>query len=149
MSIIQYLWLAGTFAFGGLVLTPSAHPHIPPFSLVVAVPLAPGEMCEGPCIYIAKANLAGFTVNLPVVHYFHYWNGIWWETYNARAVMGVSPLETLYNYVRALVDPLYISAPTANRPIARVAFWVPGPLILLSWYFAARTVLYYRGRKVW
>jgi hypothetical protein len=55
---LQLLWFLGLPAPGGLVLTPSASPYIPPLSLVIT---APANTCEG---WSIKAFQASFSACL-------------------------------------------------------------------------------------
>lgn len=140
-SYWQVLWFFGVPAVGGLVLTPSAHPYIPPLSLII---VRPSNVCDGFSVYYQNAQLFGINIKIPVVHYFagNY------EFYNYKARLGETPLETIKNYFEALIWPSWAVVNTKKQCVAQVIAVVPAPLVLFS--FVALTIpIYYGIRRVW
>lgn len=140
-SYLQIPWIFGYVTVGGLVLTPSAYPYLPPLSLVI---VKPSDICEGFSIYLIDVKVVGFPLKLPVVHYFH--DG--YEFFNIKARIGETPWETIYNYFDAIISPTWALAKSDRRCVAQVIAIVPVPLVLLS-FIALSIPIYYKLRRVW
>jgi len=139
VSWLQLVWFFGYPSIGGFILTPSAHPYIPPLSMVLTVP---DSTCEGWSVKLVDAQFFGLRLTIPVVHYFQRFNGRVYESYNYYVLGDVA------GYFRALLWPTWVSTPYSGTCAARVVAVVPTPVVVLS--FLALTIkLWYKGRRVW
>lgn len=131
---------------GGFVLTPSAHPYIPPLSLVVAIPGG----CDGWCVKLEKVRWLSYEIYVPIVHYFAEVNGRLYEYYNYYTLSD-SVFDNVANYFYRLVYPKWVAMPLddPNKLAARVVLVVPAPVVLFVMIVALATKLYYGGRRVW
>jgi hypothetical protein len=55
-SWLQLIWFFGYPSVGGFVLTPSAHPYIPPFSVVIT---KPSNECNGWAVKLVPVKWLG------------------------------------------------------------------------------------------
>ncbi|AAU25965.1 hypothetical protein TTSV1_gp15 [Thermoproteus tenax spherical virus 1] len=141
-SWLQLPWFFGITSVGGLVLTPSSYPYIPPLSLIVTVPT---NTCEGWSVYFVNGTWLGlFEIHVPVVHYF---SGRY-EIFNMRASFGSSVLDNIKHYIEALIWPEMAAVPYNHSCAARVIFIIPSPIVLIS-FAALGYHIYYRFRRVW
>ena len=139
VSWLQLVWFFGYPSIGGFVLTPSAHPYIAPFSMVLTVP---SNSCEGWSVKLVDAQFYGVRLSIPVVHYFQRVGNTVYETFNYY-VLGDVP-----GYFYALVSPKWVAVPYTGSCAARVVAVVPTPIVILS--FLALTIkLWYKGKRVW
>lgn len=140
-SYMSLAFFFGFFGGGGVVLTPSAHPYIPPLSVVIATP---SDVCSGWSIYYMRARFLTVDVYVPIVHYFS--NGYELANY---FTLGTSPIETLRNYVEALIQPKWVVMPMGNKKcVAQVIAVIPAPLVIIS-FSALFIPIYYKYRRVW
>lgn len=139
---LQLLWFFGYPVVGGLILTPSAHPYLPPMTLIITVP---ANTCQGWSVKMVPAKWLGLDIYLPVVHYFE--GG--YEMANYFPLDAGLP-DVIFNYFKALISPYWVAIPAHNaKCVARVVAYVPGPLILAAMIVALTTKLWYGFRRVW
>jgi len=141
-SWVQFMWFFGVPTIGGFVLTPSAHPYIPPFSLVITKPNV--GACEGWSVKLVNGQFFGMKVYLPVVHYFARVGSVTYEYFNYYV-----PSANLYDYVVRIIDPKWVAIPYSGKCVAEVVAVVPTPVVLFIMIVALVTKIYYRGRRVW
>ena len=140
ISWLQLTWFFGYPSVGGFVLTPSAHPYIPPLSLVITVP---SNTCEGWAVKLVKANFYGVDMYLPVVHYFTKAGSITYEVFNYYQFGDV------VGYFRALLFPQWAAVPYNGTCVAKVVFIIPTAVVILITIIALTTRLYLGLKRIW
>lgn len=141
ISWLQLTWFFGYPSVGGFVLTPSAHPYIPPLSLVITVPSE--GTCEGWAVKLVKANFYGADIYLPVVHYFTKAGSLTYEVFNYY------PFGDVVGYFRALLFPKWVATPYNGTCVAKVVFIIPAPVVILITIIALTTRLYLGLKRIW
>ncbi|MEZ0319738.1 MAG: hypothetical protein ABWK05_07095 [Pyrobaculum sp.] len=142
MSYLSLGWLITGTGIGGIVLTPSAHPYVPPLSVIFTMPSH--NVCEGWSVYTIEASFFGWRIYVPVVHYFE--RG--YEYANAFT-LSTSPLDTMKNYIEALIWPKWVVMPAGEkRCVAKVIAVIPAPIVILT-FTALYIPIYYGYRRVW
>jgi len=147
-SYSQIILLAGGYTPVGFILTPSDMPYAPPLSMVVIVPNF--EDMEGWGVRFIDAYVVGVKIHIPVVHYYYYEDGKWWEYVpNSKAKIGFTVVETAVNMLTSLLPPYTPAIYPSNPPSFKVIFILPAWAYIPIMLFALRYKLYYRGRRVW
>ncbi len=144
-SWLQLTWFLGYPSIGGFVLTPSAHPYIPPFSLVVT---KPSNACDGWAVKMVPIKWMGLDLYLPVVHYFVRTGSVTYEYFNFY-VLTDNMWENLKNYFYRIVDPKWVAVQYNGQCVAEVVAVVPAPVVILVMAIALTTTIYYGGKRVW
>lgn len=140
-SYLQIVWFFGIPSFGGIILTPSAHPYVPPLSLVIT---KPSNVCNGWSVYFLDAHLGPFPIKIPVMHYFA--DG--YELFNGRAIFTDNVIENVINYFHAMIDPKWVIVKSNKQCVAEVVAVVPAPLVILT-FIALMIPIYYNHRRIW
>jgi len=144
-SWLQLTWFFGYPSVGGFVLTPSAHPYIPPLSLVV---VKPSNVCNGWSVKLLDVNWLGFRLHLPIVHYFAKVGSVTYEYFNYY-VLTESMWTNVVNYFYRLVDPKWVAVQYNGQCVAEVVAVIPAPIVIIVMTVALTTAIYYRGKRVW
>jgi len=144
-SWLQLMWFFGYPSVGGFVLTPSAHPFIPPLSLVV---VKPSNVCNGWSVKLIEVNWLGFKLNLPIVHYFAKVGSTTYEYFNYYMLTD-NVWNNVVNYFYRLVDPKWVAMQYNGQCVAEVVAVVPAPIVIIVMTVALTTAIYYRGKRVW
>jgi len=143
ISVLQLGWLFTGYAPGGIVLTPSASPYIPPFSVVLTVP---SDKCEGWSVKIVEASFFGHRVYMPIVHYF---TEDGYEMFNYYVLPTSFGINVIVDYFRALFFPSWVAVKSNAVCTARVLFWIPGPIVFVHMLVALWIKLYLGTRRIW
>jgi hypothetical protein len=147
LSWLQLIWFFGYPSVGGFVLTPSAHPYIPPFSVVITRPSA-DMVCNGWAVKMVAVNWMGFKMHLPVVHYFARVGHTTYEYFNYYMITD-NVWNNLANYFYRIVDPKWVAMQYNGPCVADVVAVVPTPIVIIVMAVALTTTIYYRGKRVW
>jgi len=144
-SWLQLTWFFGYPSVGGFVLTPSAHPYIPPLSLVV---VKPSNVCNGWSVKLLDVNWLGFRLHLPIVHYFAKAGSVTYEYFNYY-VLTDNVWSNVVNYFYRLVDPKWVAMQYGGQCVAEVVAVIPAPIVIIIMAVALTTAIYYGGKRVW
>lgn len=144
-SWLQLMWFFGYPSVGGFVLTPSSHPFIPPFSLVV---VKPSNTCNGWAVKFIEVSFFGSKLYLPVVHYFARVGSTTYEYFNYYALTD-NVWNNVVSYFYRLVDPKWVAMQYNGQCVAEVVAVVPAPIVIIIMVVALTTAIYYRGKRVW
>jgi hypothetical protein len=144
-SWLQLMWFFGYPSVGGFVLTPSAHPYIPPLSLVI---VKPSNVCDGWAVKFIEASFAGVKVYLPVVHYFAKVGSTTYEYFNYY-VLTDNVWDNIVNYFHRLVDPKWVAIQYNGQCVAEVVAVVPTPTVIVIMAIALTTTIFYAGKRIW
>ena len=145
VSWLQLAWFFGYPSVGGFVLTPSAHPYIPPFSLVVT---KPSTECSGWAVKLVDVNWMGFKLHLPVVHYFAKVGRTTYEYFNYYVITD-NVWDNLASYFHRLIEPKWVATQYHGQCVAEVVGVVPTPLVIIVMAVALTTTIYYAGKRIW
>jgi hypothetical protein len=145
ISWLQLIWFLGTPSVGGFVLTPSAHPYIPPLSVVIT---KPSNVCDGWAVKLVDVNWLGFKLSLPVVHYFATVGHTTYEYFNYY-VLTDNVWDNLVNYFYRLVDPKWVATQYHGQCVAEVVAVIPTPIVIIIMAIALTTSIYYGHKRVW
>lgn len=144
-SWLQLVWFFGYPSVGGFVLTPSAHPYIPPLSVVVT---KPSTECNGWAVKLVDVNWLGFRMYLPIVHYFARVGSVTYEYFNYYVITD-KVWDNLANYFYRLIDPRWVAIQYNGQCVAEVVAVVPAPVVIVIMAVALSTSIYYGARRVW
>jgi hypothetical protein len=144
-SWLQLVWFFGYPSIGGFVLTPSAHPYIPPLSLIV---VKPSDACNGWAVKLIEVSWMGMKLYLPVVHYFAKVGSVTYEYFNYY-VLTDNVRDNIVNYFYRIVDPKWVAMPYYGECVAEVVAVVPSPIVIIIMAVALTTAIYYKGKRVW
>ncbi|MFZ8809326.1 MAG: hypothetical protein ACO2PN_14630 [Pyrobaculum sp.] len=151
LSIFQMALLFGYYSPIGVVLTASAMPYAPPFSVALIVPEPPRG--AGWAVAFQNAEFMGTPIKIPVVHYFTVSPSSCTEViYNSKAVLTLdgNVFGNLLRQLEALLPPWPVHIRTCPyAPAYKVAFVIPAWVFIPLMIFALRYKLYYRFRRVW
>jgi len=142
ISALQLSWFFVGYAPGGIVLTPSASPHIPPLSVIITVPT---NMCSGWSVKIVPAKFLGYDIYIPVVHYFS--DG--YEMFNYYVLPTSFSIDAVVDYFRALFFPSWVAVKSNAVCTGKVLFWIPGQLVLGLMIVALWIKLYLGAKRIW
>jgi len=142
ISALQLSWFFVGYAPGGIVLTPSASPHIPPLSVIVTIHT---DRCEGWSVKIVPAKFFGYDIYIPVVHYFS--DG--YEMFNYYVLPQSFSINAVIDYFRALVFPSWVAVRSNATCTGRVLFWIPGQFVLGLIIVALWIRLYLGTKRIW
>jgi hypothetical protein len=144
-SWLQLMWFFGHPSVGGFVLTPSAHPYIPPLSLVVT---KPSNVCDGWAVKLVEVSWMGFKLYMPVIHYFAKVGSTTYEYFNYY-VLTDNVWNNVVNYFYRLVDPRWVAMQYNGQCTAEVVAVVPAPIVIIIMAVALTTAIYYGAKRVW
>jgi len=144
-SYLQLMWFLGYPSVGGFVLTPSAHPYIPPLSLVIA---KPSNACDGWAVKLVEVNFLNTKLYMPVVHYFAKVGSVTYEYFNYYVVTD-NVWNNLVNYFYRLVDPKWVAMQYNGQCAAEVVAVIPAPIVIIIMAVALTTAIYYGAKRVW
>ena len=145
LSWLQLVWFLGYPSVGGFVLTPSAHPYIPPLSVIIT---KPSNECNGWAVKLIEVSWFGTKLYLPVVHYFSKVGSVTYEYFNYY-MLTENMWNNVVNYFYRLVDPRWVAIQYNGRCVAEVVAVVPTPIVIVIMAIALSTAIYYGGRRVW
>ena len=152
LSVFQFALLFGFYSPVGVVLTASAMPYAPPFSIVFLLPEPPRQGYAGWAVAFQDAQFFSVPVKIPVVHYFYVSSTCTEVIYNSKAVLKLDGdvLGNMLRQLEALLPPWPTYVRTCPYPAAyRAAFIIPSWAFIPLMIFALRYKLYYRFRRVW
>lgn len=144
-SWLQLVWFFGYPSVGGFVLTPSAHPYIPPLSLLI---VKPSNECNGWAIKLFEINWMGLKLYLPVVHYFAKVGPVTYEYFNYYVITN-NVWDNVVNYFHRIIDPKWVGMQYNGPCVAEVVAVIPAPLVILIMAIALTTAIYYGAKRVW
>jgi hypothetical protein len=145
MSWLQLVWFFGHVSVGGFVLTPSAHPYIPPLSVVIT---KPSTECNGWAVKLVDVNWMGFKLYLPIVHYFSKVGHTTYEYFNYY-VISDNVWDNLKNYFYRLIEPRWVAIQYNGQCVAEVVAVIPTPIVIILMAIALTTTIYYAGKRIW
>lgn len=145
ISWLQLMWFFGYPSVGGFVLTPSAHPYIPPFSVVIT---KPSTDCNEWAVKLVPVKWMGIDLYLPVVHYFAKVGSVTYEYFNYY-VLTDNMWDNLMNYFYRLIDPKWVATQYNGQCVAEVVAVVPTPIVIIIMAIALTTTIYYGAKRVW
>lgn len=145
ISWLQLVWFFGYPSIGGFVLTPSAHPYIPPLSIVIT---KPSNECNGWAVKLTEVSWLGFKLYTPVVHYFAKVGHNTYEYFNYY-VLTDNIQENIANYFYRLLDPKWVAVQYNGQCVAEVIGVVPAPIVIIVMAVALTTAIYYAGKRIW
>jgi len=139
LSVFQFALLLGYYAPVGVVLTASAMPYVPPFSVVFILPEKPQG--AGWAVAFQDAMFFGVQIKVPIVHYFYVGSECTEVIYNSKAVLSLNGdvVGNLITQIEALLPPwpTYIRA-CPYQVAYRVAFVIPAWVLIPLMLFALR-----------
>jgi len=144
-SWLQLMWFFGYPSVGGFVLTPSAHPYIPPLSLVI---VKPSNECNGWAVKLVEVNWMGVKLYLPVVHYFAKVGSVTFEYFNYY-VLTDNVWTNVVNYFYRIIDPRWVGMQYNGQCVAEVVAVIPAPIVIIVMAVALTTAIYYGAKRVW
>jgi hypothetical protein len=144
-SWLQLVWFFGYPSIGGFVLTPSAHPFIPPLSVVIT---KPSTECNGWAVKLVPVKWMGIDLYLPVVHYFAKVGSITYEYFNYY-VLTDNVWENIKNYFYRIVDPYWVGVQYNGQCVAEVVAVIPTPIVIIIMAIALTTSIYYGSKRIW
>ena len=145
MSWLQLIWFFGYPSVGGFVLTPSAHPYIPPLSVVIT---KPSTECNGWAVKLTEVSWFGVKLYLPIVHYFSKVGSVTYEYFNYYMLTD-NVWDNLKNYLYRLVDPKWVAIQYNGQCAAEVVAVIPTPIVIIIMAIALTTTIYYAGKRIW
>jgi len=145
LSWLQLVWFFGYPSIGGFVLTPSAHPYIPPLSVVIT---KPSSECNGWAVKFTEVSWFGTKLYLPIVHYFAKVGHNTYEYFNYY-VLTDNIQANIVNYFYRLLDPRWVALQYNGQCVAEVVTVVPTPIVIVIMAIALSTAIYYGGKRVW
>jgi hypothetical protein len=144
-SWLQLVWFFGYPSVGGFVLTPSAHPYIPPLSLVIT---KPSNECNGWAVKFADIYWMGVKLHMPVVHYFAKADSVTYEYFNYY-VISDNVWDNVVNYFYRIIDPKWVATHYRGTCAAEVVAVIPTPIVIIIMAVALTTAIYYGPKRVW
>jgi len=145
ISWLQLVWFFGYPSIGGFVLTPSAHPYIPPLSVVIT---KPSNECNGWAVKLTEVSWLGIKLYMPIVHYFAKVGHNTYEYFNYY-VLTDNVQENIVNYFYRLLDPKWVAMQYNGQCVAEVIGVVPAPIVIIIMAVALTTAIYYAGKRIW
>jgi len=145
ISWLQLVWFFGYPSIGGFVLTPSAHPYIPPLSVVIT---KPSNECNGWAVKLTEVSWLGIKLYMPIVHYFAKVGHNTYEYFNYY-VLTDNVQENIVNYFYRLLDPKWVAMQYNGQCVAEVIGVVPAPIVIIVMAVALTTAIYYAGKRIW